>query len=124
MVGVVIKREKIKQVHTSKGKDQMQVKLKITDGKYDFTYYDISQPKLWIMCLKLKFMFLRTRMTVTFWDNMAEEFQNEIDTVKHEYPLILIVASGKISKWKGMAKQLNYSFYSFCFINFSNHVSN
>ncbi|KAL8133227.1 hypothetical protein AgCh_008622 [Apium graveolens] len=74
VVGVIIKREDIKQINTSAGKEKLQVKLKITDGK--------------------------NKLNVTFWDSMAHDFQNEIDNMKFEYPLILIVASGKVSQWK------------------------
>lgn len=47
-------------------------------------------------------------MNVTFWDNMAEDFQNEIDTFKFEYPLIIIVASGRVSKWKSKCRNITF----------------
>ncbi|KAK1380021.1 hypothetical protein POM88_026765 [Heracleum sosnowskyi] len=94
VVGVVIKRDRIRDVKSRNGKDQLQVRMKITDGK--------------------------TKINVIFWDTLAEEFQNAIDTQNLEYPLILIVSSGKVGKWKEEIDISNFS-PTFFYINYPHH---
>ncbi|KAK1401124.1 hypothetical protein POM88_000729 [Heracleum sosnowskyi] len=50
-----------------------------------------------------KQVFVLTKINVIFWDTLADEFQNAINTQNPEHPLILIVSSGKVGKWKGIS---------------------
>ncbi|WOH11283.1 hypothetical protein DCAR_0830764 [Daucus carota subsp. sativus] len=94
IVGIVIKLNQLHPVHTSTGKDQLQVKLKMTDG--------------------------RNKLNVTFWDEMAVDFQNQIDTEKFERPLIVIVSSAKVSKFRNEIDVCNYAQTAF-YINYNHH---
>ncbi|KAK1396874.1 hypothetical protein POM88_006737 [Heracleum sosnowskyi] len=69
VVGVVIKRYNIRPVRNTKlGTNQMQVRMKITDGKH--------------------------KINVIFWEKFAEEFQQDVDSNQYEEPLILIIYKG------------------------------
>ncbi|KAK1380381.1 hypothetical protein POM88_027125 [Heracleum sosnowskyi] len=88
VVGVVIRRDNIRPVRNTKlGTDQMQVRMKMTDGK--------------------------NKINVIFWDKFAEEFQQDIDSNQYEEPLILIIASEKVGVWKDMSLQ-KILFSAFC----------
>ncbi|KAK1357532.1 hypothetical protein POM88_050788 [Heracleum sosnowskyi] len=94
-VGVVIKRDNLRPVRNTKlGTDQMQVRMKMTDGK--------------------------KKINVIFWDKFAEDFQQDIDSNQYEEPLILIIASGKVGVWKEETDICNF-FPTAYFINYKHH---
>ncbi|KAK1353477.1 hypothetical protein POM88_051842 [Heracleum sosnowskyi] len=95
VVGVVIRRDNIRPVRNTKlGTDQMQVRMKMTDGK--------------------------NKINVIFWDKFAEEFQQDIDSNQYEEPLILIIASGKVGVWKEETDICNFSPTAY-YINYKHH---
>ncbi|KAK1404304.1 hypothetical protein POM88_003909 [Heracleum sosnowskyi] len=95
VVGVVIKRDNIKPVCNKKlGTDQMQVRMKITDGK--------------------------KKINVIFSDKFVEEFQQDVDTNQYEEPLILIIASEKVRIWKEETDICNFSPTAY-YINYKHH---
>ncbi|KAL1825879.1 hypothetical protein ACET3Z_012657 [Daucus carota] len=62
----------------------------------------------------------RSEINVTFWDYVAEDFQNHINNINFEEPLIIIVASGKVSKWQDQIDVCNFSPTTF-YINYNHH---
>ena len=69
----------------------------ITASNYVTTFGFRKIKNWWSHCLNI----FRSEINVTFWDYVAEDFQNHINNITFEEPLIIIVASGKVSKWQG-----------------------
>ncbi|XP_063950036.1 uncharacterized protein LOC135152845 [Daucus carota subsp. sativus] len=74
VVGVVTKRDALRKINNRHGKEQLQVKMMISDGK--------------------------STLNVVLWDKMAEDFTRDIHKNKYEEPFILIIASGKVGMFR------------------------
>lgn len=55
------------------------------------------------------------KINITFWDSFAEEFENSL-TDDLEEPIIVIIASGKISKWNGKSIFTDINYRIQCYI--------
>ncbi|KAL1831301.1 hypothetical protein ACET3Z_000952 [Daucus carota] len=99
VVGVIVRRDDLKIVHTKDGPDKPQMRMTISDG----TNY----------------------LNVTLWNDLAECFQQEISSTKFEEPMILIIAAGKVGVFQGMfilymiSKVSTHMLYEFDICNFS-----
>lgn len=71
------------------------------------------------MNIKFKLSDGKTRINVTFWDLFAQQFEEALKE-DLEHPLILIIASGKISKWRDQIDVCNYSPTKF-YLNYDHH---
>ncbi|KAK1372388.1 hypothetical protein POM88_028581 [Heracleum sosnowskyi] len=69
--------------------------------------------------VKFKLYHGRKKINVTFWGLLAEQFHKEI-TKELEEPVILIIASGKLSTWQDEIDICNYSPTQF-YLNYEHH---
>ncbi|KAK1354825.1 hypothetical protein POM88_008306 [Heracleum sosnowskyi] len=92
VIGILHKKEQL-NIYEKDGKQQVNIKFKLTDG--------------------------RKKINVTFWDTLAEEFEGEI-TGNLEQPIIIIIASARVSSWKDEIDICNYSPTQF-YINYDHH---
>ncbi|KAK1398583.1 hypothetical protein POM88_008446 [Heracleum sosnowskyi] len=61
----------------------------------------------------------RTKINVTFWDSFAVEFEKEMNKAVEE-PIILIIASARVSTWQDQIDICNYSPTMF-YLNYDHH---
>ncbi|KAK1362224.1 hypothetical protein POM88_046698 [Heracleum sosnowskyi] len=93
VIGIIPKKEKLNNFTNSVGKQQVKNKFKLSDDK--------------------------SRINVTFWDAFAKNFLNAMSEDLEE-PLILIIASAKISSWRDQIDVCNYSPTKF-YLNYDHH---
>ena len=107
VIGVLEKKEQVNYYKNKDGVDTIDIRFKITDGR-------------WLSPLKVPFSLLhyidcfvfrnglihvlpsRKKINVTFWGSFAEEFGNALDEVKEEI-IIVIIASAKVKAWQGIS---------------------
>nr|XP_017250880.1 PREDICTED: uncharacterized protein LOC108221518 [Daucus carota subsp. sativus] len=94
VVGVVTKRDALRKINNRHGKEQLQVKMMISDGK--------------------------STLNVVLWDKMAEDFTRDIHKNKYEEPFILIIASGKVGMFREELDICNFSPTAY-YINYNHH---
>ncbi|KAK1401325.1 hypothetical protein POM88_000930 [Heracleum sosnowskyi] len=68
---------------------------------------------------QLKFQITDGSTNVTFWDNLAEELEEEFNK-NMEYPRIIIIASAKITSWKDTIEISNVTATKF-YLNYNHH---
>ncbi|KAK1353899.1 hypothetical protein POM88_052264 [Heracleum sosnowskyi] len=90
VIGILHKKEKL-NIYEKDGKQQVNIRFKLTDG--------------------------RKKINVTFWDTLAEDFEGEI-TGNLEQPIIIIIASGRVTSWKDVNISVQYRLKE---PNFSKH---
>ncbi|KAK1385225.1 hypothetical protein POM88_022960 [Heracleum sosnowskyi] len=93
VIGIIPKKEKLNNFTNSFGKQQVNIKFKLSDDK--------------------------SRINVTFRDAFAENFWHAMSEDLEE-PLILIIASAKISSWRDQIDVCNYSPTKF-YLNYDHH---
>ncbi|KAK1372107.1 hypothetical protein POM88_038199 [Heracleum sosnowskyi] len=92
-LGILHSKEIVMGTNNKNGKNHVNVKFKLYDG--------------------------RKKINVTFWDFLAEQFHTAM-TNELEEPVILIIASGKLSTWQDEIDICNYSPTKF-YLNYEHH---
>ncbi|KAK1359407.1 hypothetical protein POM88_043881 [Heracleum sosnowskyi] len=96
VIGIAKKKDvigKLSNFTNSLGKQQTNIKFKISDGK--------------------------RKIKVTFWDSFAIQFENAMMDDLEE-PVIVIIASAKVSSWRDQTELCNYSPTKF-YLNYDHH---
>ncbi|KAL1802084.1 hypothetical protein ACET3Z_030731 [Daucus carota] len=93
VIGIIPKTDKIKDFNNRHGKAQKNIKFKLSDGS--------------------------RKINVTFWDSFAEEFVKAM-TADLEEPVILIIASGRVTKWNEQIDICSYAPTQF-YVNYDHH---
>ncbi|KAK1402285.1 hypothetical protein POM88_001890 [Heracleum sosnowskyi] len=96
VIGVIQDHDELRlaRFNNRLGQPQTQIKFTITDGK--------------------------TNVNVTFWDQLAEHFDEAIREEDFETPLIIIIGCGRVTKWKEEVDVSNVGATSF-YINYNHH---
>ncbi|KAK1366288.1 hypothetical protein POM88_041849 [Heracleum sosnowskyi] len=92
-MGVIHTPQTLRKFLNVKGQEQVQKKFELTDG--------------------------RTTVRVTLWDAFAENFEEALSKVT-ELPPIVILASVKVSEWKGKIDLCNVGATAF-YLNYNHH---